>query len=113
MGVIVPIRNAQRGMIGTISRHASTVALFDLGDEDKLQAMGSCGKAEPLARLLDGHVFSLAFPFRDSLFDGKLMGWQHAAEILRDSLRDLPHPMQEWVEHVDVIIARCHFASDG
>ena len=41
------------------------------------------------------------------------MRGQHAAEIFRNGLRDLPRPAEEGVEHADVVVARGHFAANG
>ena len=69
--------------------------------------------AEQLARLLDGHVFLLAFPFWDGLLAGEFVRGQHAAEIFRRGLRDLPRSAEKRVEHTDVVVARRHLAADG
>ena len=41
------------------------------------------------------------------------MHGQHAAEIFRNGLRDLPRPAEERIEHADIVVARGHFAADG
>ena len=41
------------------------------------------------------------------------MHGQHAAEIFRRGLRDLPRPAEKRVEYTDIVIARGHFAVNG
>ena len=50
--MVVPVGDAQGGVVRAIPRHAGAVALFNLRDEGMPQAMRTCDEAELL--LLEG-----------------------------------------------------------
>ena len=93
--------------------HAHTGFQNERADGAIAQFIAAGHIAEQFARLLDGHVFLLAFPFGDGLLAWEFVRGQHAAEIFRNGLRDLPRPAEEGVKHADVVITRGHFAADG